>query len=190
MVIAVVDAGGNLVAQQRMDDALMISIDISRNKAYTAVAVKMPTHELAAVSQSGQALFGIHTTDGGRIVIFGGGFPLKSGNEIIGGPRVVSRDHHASVVHQNVHRWKTLGYLCGEGVNRAGIRRITSDDLEGGRLLASGLELIGIPAGDDHRVPKRDELLRHRQTNPSATAGSQNRIAFKLHRTRPVLGDR
>ena len=85
MVIAVVDAGGNLVAQQRMDDALMISIDISRNKAYTAVAVKLPTHELAAVSQSGQALFGIHTTDGGRIVIFGGGFPLKSGNEIIGG---------------------------------------------------------------------------------------------------------
>ena len=63
----------------------MISIDISRNKAYTAVAVKLPTHELAAVSQSGQALFGIHTTDGGRIVIFGGGFPLKSGNEIIGG---------------------------------------------------------------------------------------------------------
>jgi len=88
MVIAVVDAGGNLVAQQRMDDALMISIDISRNKAYTAVAVKLPTHELGAVSQSGQALFGIHTTDGGRIVIFGGGFPLKSGNEIIGGSGV------------------------------------------------------------------------------------------------------
>ena len=85
MVIAVVDAGGNLVAQQRMDGALMVSIDISRNKAYTAVAVKLPTHELAAVSQSGQALFGIHTTDGGRIVIFGGGFPLKSGDEIIGG---------------------------------------------------------------------------------------------------------
>lgn len=85
MVIAVVDAGGNLVAQQRMDGALMVSIDISRNKAYTAVAVKLPTHELGAVSQSGQALFGIHTTDGGRIVIFGGGFPLKSGDEIIGG---------------------------------------------------------------------------------------------------------
>ena len=85
MVIAVVDGGGNLVAQQRMDGALMVSIDISRNKAYTAVAVKLPTHELAAVSQSGQALFGIHTTDGGRIVIFGGGFPLKSGDEIIGG---------------------------------------------------------------------------------------------------------
>ena len=85
MVIAVVDAGGNLVAQQRMDEALLASIDISRNKAYTAVAVKIPTHELATVSQSGQTLFGIHTTDGGRIVIFGGGFPLKIDDEIIGG---------------------------------------------------------------------------------------------------------
>jgi len=47
MVIAVVDAGGNLVSQHRMDDALLVSIDISLNKAYTAVAVKIPTHELA-----------------------------------------------------------------------------------------------------------------------------------------------
>lgn len=85
MVIAVVDAGGNLIAQQRMDEALLVSIDIALNKAYTAVAVKLPTHELAAVSQSGQPLFGIHNADGGRIVIFGGGFPIKRNNEIVGG---------------------------------------------------------------------------------------------------------
>jgi uncharacterized protein GlcG (DUF336 family) len=85
MVIAVVDVGGNLIAQQRMDNALLVSIDISLNKAYTAVAVKMPTHELASASQPGQPLFGIHNADGGRIVIFGGGFPLKQQGEIIGG---------------------------------------------------------------------------------------------------------
>jgi uncharacterized protein GlcG (DUF336 family) len=85
MVIAVVDAGGNLVAQQRMDGALLVSIDISLNKAYTSVALKMPTHDLAPASQPGQPLFGIHNADGGRIVIFGGGFPLKEGDEIIGG---------------------------------------------------------------------------------------------------------
>jgi uncharacterized protein GlcG (DUF336 family) len=45
----------------------------------------MPTHELAGVSQSGQPLFGIHNADGGRIVIFGGGFPLKENGKIIGG---------------------------------------------------------------------------------------------------------
>jgi uncharacterized protein GlcG (DUF336 family) len=85
MVIAVVDAGGNLVAQQRMDDALLVSIDIARNKAYTAVAVKIATGDLAGVTQSGQTLFGLHVTDGGRIVIFGGGIPLKKGDQIVGG---------------------------------------------------------------------------------------------------------
>jgi len=84
MVIAIVDAGGNLVAQQRMDNALLVSINISLNKAYTAVASQLPTHELAPVAQPQQPLFGIHNADGGRIVIFGGGFPLKAGGVIIG----------------------------------------------------------------------------------------------------------
>lgn len=85
MVIAVVDSGGNLVAQQRMDGALLVSIDVSLNKAYTSVALKMATHELASASQPGKPLFGIHNADGGRIVIFGGGFPLKQRDEVIGG---------------------------------------------------------------------------------------------------------
>ena len=85
MVIAVVDAGGNLVALQRMDQALLVSIDIAINKAYTAVAVKIPTHELAKLSQPEKPLFGIHNADDGRIVIFGGGFPLKLNSENIGG---------------------------------------------------------------------------------------------------------
>ena len=85
MVIAVVDAGGNLVAQQRMDNALLVSVDISRNKAYTAVAIKIPTHELAEAAQPGQPLFGIHNADNGRIVIFGGGFPLEADEGMVGG---------------------------------------------------------------------------------------------------------
>ena len=85
MVIAVVDNGGNLIALQRMDQALLVSIDISIKKAYSSAAVKIPTHELAKVARPGQPLFGIHTTDHGRIVIFGGGFPLQQDNEIIGG---------------------------------------------------------------------------------------------------------
>jgi len=85
MVIAVVDQGGNLIALQRMDQALLVSLDIAVNKAYSAVAVKVPTHELAKVAQPGQPLFGIHNADQGRIVIFGGGFPLQRGNEMLGG---------------------------------------------------------------------------------------------------------
>ena len=85
MVTAVVDAGGNLVAQHRMDGALLASIDISLNKAYTAVATKMATSDLSAASQPGQPLFGIHGCDNGRIVIFGGGHPLLLNNEVVGG---------------------------------------------------------------------------------------------------------
>jgi len=85
MVIAITDAGGNLVALQRMDQALLVSLDVATNKAYTAVALKLPTHELSQLAQPGQPLFGIHNADGGRIVIFGGGFPLKRGNEVVGG---------------------------------------------------------------------------------------------------------
>lgn len=85
MVIAVVDSGGHLVAQQRMDGALLVSVEIALNKAYTAAAVKVATHELAALSQPGQELFGIHNAAGGRIVIFGGGFPLLRHNRIAGG---------------------------------------------------------------------------------------------------------
>ncbi len=84
MVMAVVDAGGNLVAQYRMDDALLVSIDLAKNKAYTAVAVKVATHDLAKAAQPGAPLYGIHATDQGRIVIFGGGMPLYREGTIIG----------------------------------------------------------------------------------------------------------
>ncbi len=85
MVIAVVDSGGNLVAQHRMDGALIVSIEIALNKAYTAVAIQVPTHELSKAAQPGQPLFGIHNTQGGRIIIFGGGFPLQRDGKMVGG---------------------------------------------------------------------------------------------------------
>ncbi len=84
MNIAVVDAGGNLVAFERMDDAWLGSIDIAINKAFTAVAFDMTTEELGKASQPEQSLFGIHVTNGGRLVIFGGGIPLKKDGVLVG----------------------------------------------------------------------------------------------------------
>ena len=43
--VAIVDSGGNLVAFSRMDDAPLLSINIAQNKAYSAVAFRLPTHE-------------------------------------------------------------------------------------------------------------------------------------------------
>ena len=84
MCIAVVDSGGNLKAFERMEDALLASVDISINKAYTSVALKMPTQNLASATQPGQSLYGLQTCNGGRIVIFGGGIPLKKDGVLAG----------------------------------------------------------------------------------------------------------
>ena len=82
--IAVVDAGGNLVAFARMDGAWLGSIDIAINKAYTARAFDMSTKQLAPLCQSGEPLFGIHASNNGRLIIFAGGIPLKDGEEVVG----------------------------------------------------------------------------------------------------------
>ncbi|WP_136607882.1 GlcG/HbpS family heme-binding protein [Paenibacillus dokdonensis] len=83
--IAIVDYGANLVAFHRMDHAKIGGIDISQNKAWTSVALQMPTSNLAQAAQPGNPSFGINTTNHGKIVILGGGIPLKIGEMIIGG---------------------------------------------------------------------------------------------------------
>lgn len=77
MNIAVVDEGANLVSHVRMDGAWIGSINISQNKAFTSKAFDITTKDLAAHSQSGDQFFGIHVSNGGRIMIFAGGVPLK-----------------------------------------------------------------------------------------------------------------
>ena len=84
MVITVANPEGNLVAQHRMDGAWLASVDISRNKAYTAAALETATHELAEPSTPGESLYGLQETNQGRIVIFGGGYPLRRGGDIVG----------------------------------------------------------------------------------------------------------
>jgi uncharacterized protein GlcG (DUF336 family) len=84
MNIAVVDAGGNLVAHVRMDNAWIGSIDISINKAYTSRAFDISTKDLAGHSQSGNQFFGIHASNHGRIMIFAGGIPLKEDGKVVG----------------------------------------------------------------------------------------------------------
>lgn len=90
MNIAVVDGGGNLVAFARMDGSFLGSIDIAQNKAFTARAFNMTTQDLAALSQPGQPLFGIHESNQGRVVIFSGGIPLRDGDGSVVGAVGVS----------------------------------------------------------------------------------------------------
>lgn len=84
-VVAIADEGGNLKLCECMDDSFLASRDIAINKAYTVVALKMPTERLATLAAPGGSLYGIQHTNGGKIVIFGGGDPLEVGGRIVGG---------------------------------------------------------------------------------------------------------
>jgi uncharacterized protein GlcG (DUF336 family) len=83
--VGVVDAGGHLVAFQRMDGAEIAGPVLARDKAYTAVAHRCPTGDLAAAAAPGAELAGLASADGGRYVCFGGGLPLWSGGRVVGG---------------------------------------------------------------------------------------------------------
>jgi uncharacterized protein GlcG (DUF336 family) len=83
--VAVVDAGGHLVAFERMDGAEIAGPVLARDKAYTAVAHRCATADLAAPSAPGGELAGLASADGGRYVCFGGGLPLWWDGRVVGG---------------------------------------------------------------------------------------------------------
>jgi|SRR5579862_7290225 len=84
MNIAIVDAGGNLKAFERMDGAWLGSIDIAIRKARTARFFDMDTGELGKLSKPGAPAYMIEVSNGG-IITFPGGVPLKTRNgDIVG----------------------------------------------------------------------------------------------------------
>lgn len=84
MNIAVVDAGTNLVAFNKMDDAWLGSIDIAQKKARTARYFNMNTGEIGKLSQPGGSLYNIEHSNHG-LITFPGGVVLKNAaGEIIG----------------------------------------------------------------------------------------------------------
>ena len=85
-VVCVADAAGNPKVVKCMDDSYIASYDIAVNKAFTVVSLKMSTKKLSRLAQPGASLYGIQFTNGGKIVIFGGGDTLTSRDgTVIGG---------------------------------------------------------------------------------------------------------
>ncbi|HIT89033.1 MAG TPA: heme-binding protein [Candidatus Merdenecus merdavium] len=84
VIIAVVDDRARPVAVSCMDDAFIASYDIALNKAYTSAGLKMSTREVGELSQPGAPLYGVQETNGGKIVIFGGGEPLILNGKMVG----------------------------------------------------------------------------------------------------------
>ncbi len=84
VVIAVLDAGANLMLLHSMQDSYIASRQIAQDKAYTAVALKMPTH-IALQESRGGALDGLCATDSNHIMLLGGGEPLIINGKVVGG---------------------------------------------------------------------------------------------------------
>lgn len=81
----VVDAHGNLVLLRRMDDAVLISVEMAQRKAYTAAALRMETEAITPLDQPGAALHTLSSVSGGRYVALGGGFPVWHEGRCIAG---------------------------------------------------------------------------------------------------------
>ncbi|OAM31244.1 MULTISPECIES: heme-binding protein [Eikenella] len=84
MNIAVMDAGGNLKAFVRMDDAFIGSIDVATRKARTARYFNMSTRDLGKASQPGGELYGIEVTNGGLVIFAGGELLVDRSGTIVG----------------------------------------------------------------------------------------------------------
>jgi uncharacterized protein GlcG (DUF336 family) len=84
MVIAVVDESGVLKAFSRMDGAALLSVEIAQDKAYTAVSFGISTDAwFDFIKNDPPLLHGIVKTP--RLIVFGGGYPLKVGDAMVGG---------------------------------------------------------------------------------------------------------
>jgi uncharacterized protein GlcG (DUF336 family) len=83
MVIAITDESGVLKAFSRMDGAPLLSVEIAIDKAYTAAAYGIATHEWHEFIKNDQPLLhGI--TKVPRLITFGGGFPIKIDGNVVG----------------------------------------------------------------------------------------------------------
>lgn len=81
MSMAISDAGGNLIAFSRMDNAALFSIQIAMDKAFTTVFGKMPTGSFANPYRTG-GLVPLFFHE--RWITFPGGFPIIRNGMILG----------------------------------------------------------------------------------------------------------
>lgn len=82
VVFSLVDACGQQRYFFSMDNALLISHTLAGQKAWTALALKMPTHTLAQEIQPGASLYGLQHEPG--ICCFGGGLPCWADGVLLG----------------------------------------------------------------------------------------------------------
>ena len=84
-VIAVVDESGVLKAFSRMDGAPLLSVQVAEDKAYTAAGFGMATDAWHEFIKNDAPLAAGAPTGIDRLVVFGGGYPINIGGQVVGG---------------------------------------------------------------------------------------------------------
>ncbi len=84
MNIAVVDESGVLKAFSRMDGAGLLPVQVSQDKAYTAVGFGMPTHGWFDFIKDDPPLAAGAPSGIDRLIIFGGGYPITIDGTLVG----------------------------------------------------------------------------------------------------------
>lgn len=79
---AVVDRAGHVKSLQRADGASPHTLDSSRRKAYTAVALRLDTSAALGISRKNPDA--LHLGDIEGFLLLGGGLPIRAGDEVIG----------------------------------------------------------------------------------------------------------
>ena len=82
--LCVVDVGGIVIAQARMDGASLSSVELAYNKAYTAISTRLATSFISTIAQPHGDFYGIANGLGGRAIIFPGGVPVIVDGEVVG----------------------------------------------------------------------------------------------------------
>src|SRR4029077_15975550 len=84
-VIAVVDDSGVLKAFSRMDGAPLVSVQVAQDKAYTAVGFGLATDAWHDFVKNDPPLAMGAAPGIDRLIVFGGGYPIKVGEAVVGG---------------------------------------------------------------------------------------------------------
>src|SRR5260370_38107573 len=87
-VVAMVDDSGVLKAFSRMDGAPLLSVQVAQDKAYSAVGFGMATDAWHDFVKDDPPLAMGAAPGIDRLIVFGGGNPVKVGEEVCGGSSV------------------------------------------------------------------------------------------------------
>jgi uncharacterized protein GlcG (DUF336 family) len=116
LTVAVLDAGGHLVAFKRQDRSGILRPDIAQGKAWGALGMGMGGRALAERAQQAPAFFvALASASGGRVIPVPGGVLIKSAADEIIGAVGISGDHPENDEACAVHAIEQAGLLAQPG---------------------------------------------------------------------------